>query len=85
MSEGIETLLEKKKANGIMFGSNFILSEIFISEWTLSLNNPTKVPGGRKWWQVGLEFNVSVQPNKPEPSWTKSFTHLKDLSRFDEK
>ena len=38
MSEGIETLLEKKKANGIMFGSNFILSEIFISEWTLSLS-----------------------------------------------
>ena len=37
MSEGIETLLEKKKANGIMYGSNFILSEIFISEWTLSL------------------------------------------------
>ena len=32
MSEGIETLLEKKKANNIMFGSNFILSEIFISE-----------------------------------------------------
>ena len=24
MSEGIKTLLEKKKANGIMFGSNFI-------------------------------------------------------------
>ena len=38
MSEGIETLLEKKKANGITFGSNFILSEIFSSEWTLSLN-----------------------------------------------
>ena len=38
MSEGIETLLEPKKANGIMFGSNFILSEIFISEWTLSLS-----------------------------------------------
>ena len=38
MSEGIETLLEKKKANGIMFGSSFILSEIFISEWTLSLS-----------------------------------------------
>ena len=37
MSEGIETLLEKRKANGILFGSNFILSEIFISEWTLSL------------------------------------------------
>ena len=37
MSEGIETLLETKKANGIIFGSNFILSEIFISEWTLSL------------------------------------------------
>ena len=31
-SEGKEILLEKKKANGIMFGSNFILSEIFISE-----------------------------------------------------
>ena len=31
MSEGIETLLEKKKANGIIFGSSFILSEIFIS------------------------------------------------------
>ena len=39
MSEVIETLLEKKQANGIMFGSNFILSEIFISEWTLSLNS----------------------------------------------
>ena len=38
MSVGIETLLEKKKANGIMFVSNFILSEIFISEWTLSLS-----------------------------------------------
>ena len=38
MSEGIEILLEKKKANGIMFGSSFILSEIFISEWTLSLS-----------------------------------------------
>ena len=30
MLEGIEILLEKKKANGIMFGSSFILSEIFI-------------------------------------------------------
>ena len=39
MSEGIETLLEPKKANGIMFGSSFILSEIFISEWTLSLRS----------------------------------------------
>ena len=37
MSEGIETLLEPKKANGIMFGSSFILSEIFISECTHSL------------------------------------------------
>ena len=37
MSEGMETLLEKKKANGKMFGSNLIWSEIFISEWTLSL------------------------------------------------
>ena len=42
MSEGIETLLKKKKANGIMFGSNFILSEIFISEWTLSLRQGIK-------------------------------------------
>ena len=38
MSKEIETLLEKKKANGIMFGSDFILSEIFISDWTLSLS-----------------------------------------------
>ena len=38
MSEGIETPLEKKKANGNMLGSNYILSEIFLSEWTLSLN-----------------------------------------------
>ena len=37
MSE-IETLLEKKRANGIMLGSNFIFSEIFISEYTLSLS-----------------------------------------------
>ena len=36
---GIETLLEKKKANGIMFGSSFILSEVFISEWTISLKD----------------------------------------------
>ena len=32
MSEGIETPLKNKKANGIMFGSNLILSEILISE-----------------------------------------------------
>ena len=38
MSEGIKTLLEKKKANGIMFGFSFILSEILISEWTISLS-----------------------------------------------
>ena len=37
MSEGKETLLEKMKANGTLFEFNFILSEIFISEWTLSL------------------------------------------------
>ena len=35
-SEGKETLLEKKKTNGIILGCNLILSEIFISEWTLS-------------------------------------------------
>ena len=37
MSEGKETLLEKKKANGTMLGSNFILSIIFVSECNLSL------------------------------------------------
>ena len=31
MSEGIETLLKKKKANGTMLGSNFILSIIFFT------------------------------------------------------
>ena len=36
MLEGKETLLEKKKANGTMLGSNFILSIIFVSECTLS-------------------------------------------------
>ena len=35
-SEGKETLLEKMKANGPIFEFNFIFSEIFISEWTLS-------------------------------------------------
>ena len=38
MSEGKETLLEKNKANGILFEFNFILSETFSSEWTLSLS-----------------------------------------------
>ena len=42
VQEGIEICLEKKKANGIMFGCNFILSEIFISEWTLSLRGASK-------------------------------------------
>ena len=36
MSEGKETLLELKKVNRTMW-SNFILSIIFVSEWTLSL------------------------------------------------
>ena len=40
MSEGIETLLKKKKANGIMLEASFILSQIFISQWTLSLTQP---------------------------------------------
>ena len=31
MSEEKETLLDKKKVNGTMLGSKFILSEIFIS------------------------------------------------------
>ena len=38
MLEGLETVLEKKKANGITLRSKFIFYEIFISEWTLSLN-----------------------------------------------
>ena len=37
MSEGKETLLEKMKANGTIFELNSMLSQIFISEWTLSL------------------------------------------------
>ena len=37
MSEGKETLLETMKANSTLFEFNFILSEIFIPEWTLSL------------------------------------------------
>ena len=37
MSEGIESLLEKKKATGIMLRPNFILTEILISEWSISL------------------------------------------------
>ena len=43
MSEGKETLLEKKKANGIILGCNLILSEIFISEWTLSLTSSLEI------------------------------------------
>ena len=39
MSEGKETLLEKKKVNGTMLESNFILSIIFVSEWALSLTS----------------------------------------------
>ena len=39
MSEGIETFLEKKKANGIMLGSNYILSKNLTSKCTLSLNS----------------------------------------------
>ena len=41
MSEGKETLLEKK--NDTMLRSNFILSIIFVSEWTLSLTCPKPV------------------------------------------
>ena len=37
MSAAKEMLLEQKKVNGTMLGSNFILSIIFVSEWTLSL------------------------------------------------
>ena len=38
MSEGKEALLEKKKANVTILRSNFILSILFVSEWTLSLS-----------------------------------------------
>ena len=37
MLEGKETLLEKIKANATIFEMIFILSHIFISEWTHSL------------------------------------------------
>ena len=37
MSEEKETHLEEMKANGTIFELNFILSQIFIYEWTLSL------------------------------------------------
>ena len=37
MQEEKETILEKLKANGPVFELNFILSQIFISEWALSL------------------------------------------------
>ena len=37
MLEGKETLVEKMKVNGTIFELNIILSQIFISEWTLSL------------------------------------------------
>ena len=39
MLEGKEMLLEKLKANGTIFELNYILSKIFISEWTLSLRS----------------------------------------------
>ena len=39
MSEGKETFLEKMKANGTLFEFNFILSDIFLYEGTLSLKN----------------------------------------------
>jgi len=38
MSEEKEKPLEKNKANVTIFEINSILSEIFISEWTLSFN-----------------------------------------------
>ena len=53
MSEEKETLLEKRKAIGTIFELNFILSQICISEWTLSLSN-----------SVCLEF---AQPNCVKP------------------
>ena len=37
MLEEKETLLEKMKANGTISELNFILSQKFISRWTLSL------------------------------------------------
>ena len=48
MSEGKETLLEKRKANGTIFEMNFILSQIFISEWT----HPLRGWGGMKFFGV---------------------------------
>ena len=43
MSEGKETLLEKKKENGTMLRSNFILSIMFVSECTLSLTEVSNI------------------------------------------
>ena len=57
MSEGIETLLEPKKANGIMLGSSFILSEIFISEWTLFLRL-VHIMNIQKFFQGGREYQL---------------------------
>ena len=39
MSEEKETVFKKMKANGTIFELSFILSQIFNSEWTLSLTN----------------------------------------------
>ena len=43
MSEGKEKLLEKMKATGTIFELNFILPQISIFEWTLSLRSPQMV------------------------------------------
>ena len=42
MSEEKERFLGKKKANVTIFEFNFILPEIFITEWTLSLKGDFK-------------------------------------------
>ena len=58
LSEGIETLLEKKKATGIMLRPNFILSEIFISEWFLSLRILRHPSGEDEIYRLDLSLNL---------------------------
>ena len=50
-----------------MFGSNFILSEIFISEWTLSLEAGTKIIESYKKNCILANHNNVI--NSPKMMW----------------
>ena len=89
MSEGIETLLEPKKANGIMFGCNFILSEIFISKWTLSLRMVATIQMMITHHSTAIPQKVTHHSQEGQPpslGWLSLFSgqssHLLDLE-FD--